>query len=110
MLASGIPLFVFGVDGWLAWLLLWPIFLFSFLVLYMLGGHAPIYGPHLFIYGFIDLARAPFRRSPTVSSPGPPCPECGERLATPMARQCFHCGADWHQKTMDNEDQAEGTY
>ena len=56
MLASGIPLFVFGVEGvWLR-IILWAIFLFSLIVLYMLGGHAPLYGPHLFIFGFIELA------------------------------------------------------
>lgn len=25
-----------------------------------------------------------------------PCPKCGRWLRTPQARQCFHCGADWH--------------
>jgi hypothetical protein len=25
-----------------------------------------------------------------------PCPECGEPLRSPQARQCFSCGADWH--------------
>ncbi len=24
------------------------------------------------------------------------CPRCGRWLRTPEARQCFHCGADWH--------------
>lgn len=27
---------------------------------------------------------------------GPPCPECGKPLRTGYAKQCFHCGADWH--------------
>ncbi len=27
---------------------------------------------------------------------GPPCPECGEQLATALAKQCIHCGANWH--------------
>src|SRR5262245_33819108 len=27
---------------------------------------------------------------------GPPCPQCGEPLRTPMAKQCVNCGADWH--------------
>ena len=25
-----------------------------------------------------------------------PCPSCGERLRSADARQCFHCGHDWH--------------
>jgi hypothetical protein len=27
---------------------------------------------------------------------GPPCPHCGEALASPRAKQCLSCGADWH--------------
>jgi hypothetical protein len=27
---------------------------------------------------------------------GPPCPHCGEALASSAARQCLACGADWH--------------
>jgi hypothetical protein len=27
---------------------------------------------------------------------GPPCPQCGRKLRTAKAQQCFHCGADWH--------------
>jgi hypothetical protein len=30
--------------------------------------------------------------------PGPPCPTCGASLRTMEAQQCFHCGADWHQR------------
>ena len=26
----------------------------------------------------------------------PPCPECGKKLRTKLAKQCFECGADWH--------------
>lgn len=29
---------------------------------------------------------------------GPPCPCCAKPLRTPQAQQCFHCGADWHQR------------
>ena len=25
-----------------------------------------------------------------------PCPYCGERLRTPVAKQCRYCGMDWH--------------
>ncbi len=25
-----------------------------------------------------------------------PCPHCGKPLATKLAKQCLHCGADWH--------------
>lgn len=27
---------------------------------------------------------------------GGPCPYCGEPLRTPFAKQCRHCGTDWH--------------
>src|SRR5262245_22484055 len=27
---------------------------------------------------------------------GTPCPYCGERLRTRLAKQCCHCGMDWH--------------
>ena len=27
---------------------------------------------------------------------GIPCPECGCQLRTAKAKQCLHCGADWH--------------
>jgi hypothetical protein len=27
---------------------------------------------------------------------GPPCPHCGKALASPRAKQCLACGADWH--------------
>jgi hypothetical protein len=27
---------------------------------------------------------------------GPPCPHCGQPLASSAARQCLHCHADWH--------------
>lgn len=29
--------------------------------------------------------------------PGTPCPLCGKPLRTSRARQCPHCGADWHR-------------
>ena len=25
-----------------------------------------------------------------------PCPNCGQKLRSPQAKQCFHCGHDWH--------------
>ena len=27
---------------------------------------------------------------------GPPCPYCGQPLRTAFAKQCRHCGTDWH--------------
>lgn len=33
---------------------------------------------------------------PGVLTPGPPCPLCGKPLRTSRARQCPHCGAEWH--------------
>jgi hypothetical protein len=29
---------------------------------------------------------------------GPPCPHCGAALRTSAAKQCFHCGRDWHDQ------------
>jgi hypothetical protein len=26
-----------------------------------------------------------------------PCPQCGKSLRTKLAKQCFECGADWHE-------------
>jgi hypothetical protein len=31
--------------------------------------------------------------------PGPPCPHCGNPLASSRARQCLHCHRDWHNDT-----------
>ena len=33
---------------------------------------------------------------PHKSDSGPPCPECGQNIKTELAKQCLHCGADWH--------------
>ena len=38
------------------------------------------------------------RGRPLPVVPGPPCPACGELLATSLARQCLACGADWHDQ------------
>ena len=27
-----------------------------------------------------------------------PCPQCGQPLRTPRAKQCLRCGADWHDR------------
>jgi hypothetical protein len=32
--------------------------------------------------------------------PSIPCPYCGEMLRTGLAKQCFKCGADWHNAAM----------
>ena len=32
----------------------------------------------------------------TFSAGGGLCASCGQKLATPRARQCFSCGCDWH--------------
>jgi len=63
MLATGIPLFAFGVQSVVLWLLLWIVFLFSLVILYIVAGHALLYGPHLFIFGFAELLSSPFRSS-----------------------------------------------
>ncbi|MBC8873592.1 MAG: hypothetical protein H8E44_29495 [Planctomycetes bacterium] len=28
-----------------------------------------------------------------------PCPHCGKNLRTALAKQCRHCGADWHSES-----------
>ena len=38
---------------------------------------------------------------PTPREKNPPCPRCGAELRTPLAQQCFHCGADWHPRPAD---------
>ena len=35
---------------------------------------------------------------PTPEIPGPPCPYCGGKLRTPVAKQCPHCFKSWHYK------------
>lgn len=42
-----------------------------------------------------DVPKQQKRRRPLVAN-GPPCPECGEALASELAKQCIHCGANWH--------------
>ena len=69
MLISGIPLFVYGVDSAAIAVLLWCVFLFSLFILYIVAGHALIYGPHLFIAGFLDLASIPFGRRNEYDAP-----------------------------------------
>jgi hypothetical protein len=38
----------------------------------------------------------PEGQHPEFDASGPPCPHCGQPLRTDRAKQCFHCGADWH--------------
>lgn len=40
-----------------------------------------------------------FRLIAAVNYSRTPCPYCGEPLRSPLAQQCFTCGADWHPKT-----------
>lgn len=43
-----------------------------------------------------DANRISSRNSRSAQDRGGPCPHCGRPLRTPTARQCRHCGADWH--------------
>lgn len=52
-----------------------------------------------FEWGLICLRWVSRRDLKTGKPLPPPCPECGERLNTALAQQCFACGADWHKKT-----------
>jgi len=35
---------------------------------------------------------------PTPKYPGPPCPYCGGKLRTSLAKQCPHCFKSWHNE------------
>jgi hypothetical protein len=35
---------------------------------------------------------------PTPEYPGPPCPCCGKKLRTSLAKQCPHCFESWHNE------------
>jgi hypothetical protein len=35
---------------------------------------------------------------PTPEFPGPPCPYCGGKLRTSLAKQCPHCYKSWHNE------------
>jgi hypothetical protein len=39
-----------------------------------------------------------------------PCPQCGKRLRTDLAKQCFECGADWRdEEQVERRGESEGT-
>lgn len=45
------------------------------------------------------LQKAKFLIDATAKVPKmPSCPQCGMMLRSDKAQQCFHCGADWHEK------------
>lgn len=39
------------------------------------------------------------RGQPELSVPTAACPQCGGQLRTATAKQCRHCGANWHDLT-----------
>lgn len=45
----------------------------------------------MFLPGAYIVPERPWQPPPKV-----PCPKCGQPLRTPLAKQCFHCGANWH--------------
>ncbi|MCA9101648.1 MAG: hypothetical protein KDA63_10880 [Planctomycetales bacterium] len=51
--------------------------------------------PRKFALIWMNHPNGPREPSP-LHLPAPPCPHCGKKLATALARQCLHCGADWH--------------
>lgn len=51
-------------------------------------------GQEVTLYNLVTVKRP---SQPTTD--GPPCPYCGESLRTTFAKQCRHCGMDWHDPT-----------
>ncbi len=67
---------------------------------WLLSGKASI-GPAvpflLFDLCIVTLIATSFVKSFfTAEQSNPPCPHCKSKLRTKLAKQCFHCGADWH--------------
>jgi len=80
------------------------------------GGHAVSPGPHSFLMWYEDWLDASLNPSEETVSHEPvylpgayivpmkrwepppevPCPQCGKALRTATAKQCFECGANWH--------------
>ena len=48
-------------------------------------------GQELTLYNLVTVKRPSEQRTD-----GVPCPYCGELLRTAFAKQCRHCGMDWH--------------
>ncbi|KAA1257540.1 hypothetical protein LF1_00270 [Rubripirellula obstinata] len=95
--AIGVLAMLYSRDwlGWPTWLVI-PLFPFFWLLGFCIWTLA--------VGGL--LALRPPLAGPVHSHP--PCPTCSHPLATQFARQCLHCGADWHgpelQDSTDNHD------
>ena len=44
-----------------------------------------------------ERARGAAGAAPEYAASTAACPKCGKPLRTNMAKQCYHCGADWHR-------------
>lgn len=63
----------------------------------------PLFIP-FWVFGFFAwnlLVAAVLALRPSLTEPvnsHPPCATCGRPLATQFAKQCLHCGAEWHHE------------
>jgi hypothetical protein len=69
-------------DWWFGYTLL------LFVPFWILGFFAWNFGPRFLIETLTSDRRT--------NAAGPSCPKCSQPLATELAQQCLHCGADWH--------------
>ena len=53
-----------------------------------------IHGREVTLYNLVTV-KLPWEKK----ADGGPCPYCGELLRTAFAKQCRHCGMDWHDPT-----------
>ena len=88
------------------------------------GGHQVVDGPHSFTQWFEDWLDSGLNPQEEIGRPFDPkylpgacivpektwipatkatCPKCGKELRNPKAKQCFHCGADWHNSRSDGD-------
>ncbi len=76
--ATGKVSWTTGPVSWWLWLLLLPLYLF-WIVVIVLGSVIALPCARAWKYFWL-----------------PRCPHCWRKLRTPLAKQCFSCGKDWH--------------